>query len=125
MTHWIAREWMNAITLALFMCLAIRFWRVRRDALPSEPRYSAATALMVLCIGETMRSAWAWLALASQNKKWPIFILVQESWWAAILATGLITVGAVCCIRVFSRKHHGGIGAAVLAVLFLLITIAI
>lgn len=125
MTHWIIREWMNAVTFALSLCLTIRFVRVRIKTPTTEPRYAAATALAVLCAGETVRAGWAWLALASQNKKWPIFILVQESYWVAIIATGLITTGAVCCIRVFSGKRHGGIGAFLLAIGALLITIAL
>lgn len=124
-THWVIREWMNAVTLALFICLFFRFWKVRRDSLPTEPRRPAATALMVLSFGEVLRSAWAWLALAAQNKQWEIFPLVQGWWIAGVAAAGLITVGAVCCIRVFSGKRGGGLGAAVLAIAFLLITIAL
>lgn len=127
MTHWIVREWMNAITLALFLCLAWRFWRVRVEAPHDAPRRDAATALLVLSVGESVRSAWAWLALASQNKGWGVFETVQDAWAAGFVAAALILVGVVCCLRVFSstRSHRGGVIAMGLAATFLAFTILI
>lgn len=122
MTHWIIREWMNAVTLVLFLCLAVQFYRVRVTSPVKAPRREAATALCVLSIGEAMRSGWAWLALASQNKDWAIFGAVQGSWLAGVVAAGTILIGAVCCLRVFSGAHRSGFAAIALAAIFLSIT---
>ena len=125
MTHWIVREWINAVMLALFLCLAWRFWRVRVTSPVTAPRRAAATALFVLSVGECIRSGWAWLALASKNKGWPIFPFVQSSYLIGVIAASVMLVGAVCCLRVFEGTHQSGAIAFMIAVLFLTITIII
>ena len=126
-TQWLIREWTNAVSLALFGCLTYRFARVALTTDKRHPRRNAAIALCALCLGETIRSLWAWTALASQNKQWAIFPIVREMWWAALLASALIIAGALCCIRVFSSENerHEQYGALILAALFLAFTMVI
>lgn len=126
MTHWIIREWMNAITLAVFLCLAWRFGWVMMDELATFRRRQAGTAIFVLSLGECVRSAWAWLALAAQNKGWAsVLEAVQEFYVAGIVATSIILIGGVCCLRVSSGSYKSSALAIMLAATFLTITILI
>ncbi len=106
MTHWIIREQMNAVLLALALCLTFRFGHVWYKTSRAFPKRDAAKALTVLCFGESIRAGWAWLALAAQNKNWQIFPYVQDSYWIGILAVSVITIGTLCCIRVFSEEGN-------------------
>jgi hypothetical protein len=125
MTHWVIREWMNAVALALSLCMVWRFFWVIVDTPIGRPRRDAAIALFVVFSGESLRAGWAWLALASQNKRWPIAQFVQESWLVGVIAIGTIMVGAICCIRVFSDPDNttGGLGAIAIAFIFLMISV--
>ena len=117
LTQFIIREWMNAVSFGMFTCLAWRFVRVIRES-PNEPKkHEAAIALFVVCFGELMRSAWAWLALAAQNKHWSIFPAVQQAYEVGIAAAFTITIGALCCLRVF-QPLGSGFGSQIWAIVF-------
>lgn len=125
MTHWIIREWMNALAFPIFLCLSYRFLWVRIETPKGLPRRDAATALFVLCAGEALRGGWAWFALASQNKKWAIGPVVQNAWGIGVASIVLTIIGATCCLRVFKRSGNigGSMSALIAAAIFLAISI--
>jgi hypothetical protein len=122
----IVREWANCVITALTLCLCWRFFWVMVETDRSLPKHRAAIALCVIFLGETLRSSWAWLALAAQNKHWAIFPVVQNSYELVIAATSIMLVGTLCCLRVFASPagaHGGWVSAVVMVAAFLMLTI--
>ena len=107
-SHLVAREYANLIfmimSLALIGIMSMHVvgvisevgweWYERADV-------KGALAIIVFLIGDTIRNAWIWALLAANNRQEDITYF-RERPYVVVAAIGIGSLGALCCIRVFS-----------------------
>lgn len=128
--HLTVREWVNGLWFALSFCAGSVFGAhlirslCRAHRRKESLRYwyadvgtRGAIALFFYFLGETIMRGWIWALLTFQNNGWDSTLL-QEDYALALIAAGMSTWGALCCIWVFSRSHWAWIGSATVILAF-------
>jgi hypothetical protein len=129
--HLTVREWINGLWFAVSFAMCFEFGKTlvyricRHKDWRDDIGTRAIVALFAYFFGETLIRGWIWLLLALQSSGSPMLRHVQEDYYIAIIAAGISTWGAFCCLYVFSRNHWVWMRAAVIMILFLIAEIAI
>jgi hypothetical protein len=126
--HLSVREWVNGLWFAISFAMCCEFGkslihRIRkykwgwRDDIGTK----AILALFGYFAGETLMRGWIWVLLALQNNGSPMALHVQQDYYIALVAAGISTWAALCCLYVFSRNHWAWVRAAIIIVAFVLV----
>jgi len=128
----IAREVANSIIFPLCLCLCYVMARTWRDTIRNEPEKRTKRDLVVglffLFLGEGLRSGWAWIALASNNRSLPVFEYISELYQVVVIAAAFILLGALCSIKALAapgKRYHGWTFAVVLVFVCVTVTLLI
>lgn len=104
----IIREIMNGMWFVLSLALLFAYvtyalTRLRGGDAYRSAAIQAAVALAVFMLGSSVRSGFIWLLLSAQNahNQW-LVKAISDRYEILFYATLFMTVGALCCFRVFT-----------------------
>ncbi len=130
--HLTVREWINGLWFAVSFAMCFEFGlrlaaRVREfgTQFRSDVGARAILALFAYFLGESLIRGWVWLILALQNAGSPWVLRVQADYYIALLAAGISTWAALCCLYVLSENHWAWVRAAVIIVVFVMMATVI
>lgn len=114
MTHQVVREYVNGTFFLLNLCLIFVFLsflgpRLRKPGWYYDFVNQACIAQITYLTGESLRSSWVWVSLFTYNNSGRTDLL-EHFWGIAIVSVTVGSIGALCCIRVYSPARWGNRG---------------
>lgn len=122
------REWINGAWFVMSLCATAVFgtflWREMANAGWYKRRdVRAAIALFIYFLGETIIRGWVWAYLAMTHGVIDRVGVDLTSFAVLVTAASLSMLGALCCIRIFSRDCRAWIVTGLILAAFVVLEV--
>lgn len=129
MNDLIVRQQVNGLAVTLGICMFVitvmyiyRTWQTK-DEWYRFPGVRGAISIAVFVAGEILLRGWVWFSLYREDESFAKNVTLSEP-TVAILGCVLLSVGALCFVRVFSPPHWqpwGWVGSGLFSMTILVI----